>query len=192
MAEKITIAPIASDSLMAEPMMASYSTPEQNSVNLLIPEPYQIDFTSKEVEDLLIKIQNLEHELKESDNPISSKAVYDKFEELKSIVDYGKELIANAISVKGVNTSIKDTFEKMADNILDLPLTSGGDDLNITISRKTNYDTKYIANDGTIYDNYIDYIVSQMKKVILITFLNLEKEINEITAIEIEMEEVII
>ena len=81
-------------------------------------QPYQIIYTAQEFEALLTKINNIEHELKDSDNPITSKAVLDSFDNLKNIVNTGKELIANAITEKGVNTEVKNTFEEMANNIL--------------------------------------------------------------------------
>ena len=87
-------------------------------------QPYKIEYTAKEVEGLLLKIKNIEHELKDSDNPISSKAVLDSFDNLKTIVNTGKELIAKAITEKGVNTEIKNTFEEMANNISSIQTSS--------------------------------------------------------------------
>ena len=48
-------------------------------------EAYQVVHTAKEIEDLLTKVKNTEEELVDSDNPVSSKAVLAKFEELEKI-----------------------------------------------------------------------------------------------------------
>lgn len=92
-------------------------------------EPYQIEFTAQQMEELLIKIKNLEHEVKESDNPISAKAVYCQFDELKALVDEGKKLIATAITKKGIVTEDTDTFHTMAVNIGNIQQGGKGVDL---------------------------------------------------------------
>ena len=48
---------------------------------------------------------------------IGALAVKEKFDEVFQNVDNGKDLIASAITDKGVNTSKDDTFETMANNI---------------------------------------------------------------------------
>ena len=115
MAERITVSPVSSGE--SEPMMASYASPGKSAIDMLIPEPYQIDFTSQEIEELLTKVQNLEHEIKDSDNPISSRAVYFKFNELEDLITISKQLLAKAITSKGIDTSENDTFHQMAINV---------------------------------------------------------------------------
>ena len=81
-------------------------------------EAYQIAYTAKEMESLLDKVKNTEQELVDTDNPISSKVVLAKFQELQETVDNGKLLIANAITEKGVESFQTNTFEELANNIL--------------------------------------------------------------------------
>lgn len=64
-----------------------------------------------------------------SANPVQNKAVAAKFEEVFQSVSNGKEMIASAITDKGVYTENDATFETMATNISQLK--TGGNDFNI-------------------------------------------------------------
>lgn len=68
----------------------------------------------------------------DSNNPVSNKTITKKFSELskevqeiKKSVSDGKELVAAAITEKGVATSKEDDFSTIANNIKNIP--SGGD-----------------------------------------------------------------
>lgn len=155
-------------------------------------QAYQITYTAKEVEELLDKMNNMEQELVNSDNPVTSKAVLAKFEELKKAVSDGKKLVASAITEKGVSTATENTFTEMASNIL--AISTGGDNsFKIVISEKTNVEKeKYIAEDGTTFNDLLEYLLYKIKKVSLISSLLLNREIIEVIATEIEMEETVI
>lgn len=52
-----------------------------------------------------------------SENPVQNKAIYSEITELKNSVSNGKQLVADAITEKGVETTATDEFQTMADNI---------------------------------------------------------------------------
>ena len=155
-------------------------------------EAYQVIHTAREIEELLTKVQNLEHELVDSNNPISSKAVFAKFEELKKIISEGKMLVANAITEKGVDTAAEATFQELANNILSLSIGEANSEIKTIIGKKIEpINEKYINNDGIVFNNLFEHLLHQIKQVVLITCFP-EKKINEIIATQIEMEEIII
>ena len=51
------------------------------------PQAYLMSLSGTEIESLLEKVKNMEYELIDSDNPVSSKAVLEKYEELKKICE---------------------------------------------------------------------------------------------------------
>lgn len=55
-----------------------------------------------------------------STNPVQNKVIYAEIDDLKKFVSDGKTLVANAITEKGVETAIDDTFSNMATNILNI------------------------------------------------------------------------
>lgn len=118
-------------------------------------QAYQITYTAKEVEQLLTKINNTEHELKDSDNPICAGAVLAEINELKKSVSDGKKIVASAITDKGIDTAATQTFKEFAENIRaitsgsSVPEAIGVTSIEIPIS-------KYIATDGTVFEDYND------------------------------------
>lgn len=65
--------------------------------------------------------------------------VQEAIDEVFTSVSNGKELIADAITDKGVTTSATDTFAQMASNIEDIPTGGGG----------TQYKTEFVFNGAT-------------------------------------------
>ena len=80
--------------------------------------------------DNSISTVNIDSEISAvSANPVQNKAVAAKFEEVFQSVSNGKEMIASAITDKGVYTENDATFETMATNISQLK--TGGNNFNI-------------------------------------------------------------
>ena len=90
------------------------------------------------------------------DEVASAKVVYDELDKVFQSVSSGKELIANAITDKGVNTAIDAEFAIMADNIK--KISSGGSE---TIP--TSY------NKGTIGSGKIKDIILDISKTYFVT-----------------------
>ena len=132
-------------------------------------EAYQVVHTAKEIEDLLTKVKNTEEELVDSDNPVSSKAVLVKFEELKKAVSDGKKLVADAITEKGIFSATINTFQELANNILAISTNDTGIGLNFIvpqITRSGHAGNKTINDYGAIIFEPIskNFIIPEITK----------------------------
>ena len=96
----------------------------------------------------------------------SAKAVYDELQEVFQSVSNGKNLIASAITDKGVDTLADATFEQMADNI---GMISGG-----------GFETiPTVFRIGTIsFNNFIRFTIDISKNYFVITALEISGIIN--------------
>ena len=78
----------------------------------------------------------IDSELSESSiNPVQNKVITEKLEEVFQSVSDGKQLVASAITDKGVLTSGDVTFEEMAVNIRSIDTNKKGVDFYITPSK---------------------------------------------------------
>ena len=95
----------------------------------------------------------------------SAKSVYDKLDEVFQSVSSGKELIANAITDKGVNTAIDAEFAIMAENIGKI---SGGFETIPTV----------FAMGAISFNNSRNIIIDNSKNYIVITVLVMSNSIS--------------
>lgn len=110
--------------------------------NILIPHTLTsavFNSEGKNVDELLANSSSsivIDSELsKESENPVQNKVITEKLEEVFQSVSNGKQLVASAITDKGVLTSGDVTFEEMAVNIRSIDTNKKGADFYITPSK---------------------------------------------------------
>lgn len=89
----------------------TYDETADKWVNTVLPTPPTPDASEVEYDN--------------SDSGLSADNVQEAIDEVFQSVSDGKELIADAITDKGVPTSATDTFATMAQNISDIPTSSG-------------------------------------------------------------------
>lgn len=110
--------------------------------NILIPHTLTsavFNSEGKSVDELLANSSSsivIDSELsKESENPVQNKVITEKLEEVFQSVSDGKQLVASAITDKGVLTSGDVTFEEMAVNIRSIDTNKKGVDFYISPSK---------------------------------------------------------
>lgn len=123
-----------------------------------------------------------EIEYDNTDSGLTSTNVQDAIDEVFQSVSDGKELIADAITDKGIATSATDTFETMATNISSIPVGGGDiDDMLSALGFTKIEHASYTVVHGTITNNSGNQINGYSNKNML--RIDVNANVNRVVAI---------
>lgn len=112
----------------------------------------------KSIEQLLEDIKTEELNANNT-HPVTNKIVYEAIEALKKSVSDGKKMIANAITSKGIDTAINESFQSMAVNIYNIGRQEIGIDIfYFPIDVEDSITVPHIYNAVDVMPVYGDYI----------------------------------